>query len=173
MIYTCKQCGREFRGKPSARRVYCSKECHDVAQTIGDTVPCNSCGKLFHIPPSKKSDKRHFCSNECRTTWLSNYVKESVNIPGHSKGHKAPHLSKLNKERNPLLALEPDAIKRGKYSDHRRIMEKILGRKLKRNEDVHHVNGIHSDNRPENLVVMDHADHLRLHWKMLKEKGVV
>lgn len=174
MIYTCKQCGREFEDKPSAKRIFCSKVCHDAAQRKGKTVTCEACGKEFWIPPSDKAE-RHFCGQACRLSWLSEYVKKEVNVPGHSKGHKAKHLTELNRQRNPLLALEPDAVNRGSYKnkDHRRVMEGIIGRKLKPSEDVHHINGIHDDNRPENLIVMTHSEHLKLHWRMLKERGVM
>ena len=46
---------------------------------------------------------------------------------------------------------------------HREVMERFLNRKLLRDEQVHHINGDHFDNRIENLKVMSNKEHQRLH----------
>ena len=45
------------------------------------------------------------------------------------------------------------------------LMEQVLGRPLKDNEVVHHINGDKRDNSLENLQVMDRAEHTRLHMR--------
>ena len=47
-------------------------------------------------------------------------------------------------------------------SEHRYVMETFLGRKLNKEEVVHHINHIQNDNRIENLQVMDRIEHARL-----------
>jgi len=42
---------------------------------------------------------------------------------------------------------------------HRWLAEKALGRRLTENEVVHHCNGIKTDNRLSNLVVMSKLSH--------------
>ena len=49
--------------------------------------------------------------------------------------------------------------------EHRLIMEKCLGRKLLRNEIVHHKDGDKSNNKLENLEIMSRAEHSRKHQK--------
>ena len=51
-------------------------------------------------------------------------------------------------------------IGNGKYRlEHRMVMEKYLGRKLKRFEQVHHKNAIRNDNRLENLAIVLATEH--------------
>ena len=92
-----------------------------------------------------------------------------MNVPGHTAGHSAPHLSTLNRERNPLSSLFRNTAN-GRPDIYRHVAEVRIGRKLKPGEVVHHINGDRMDNRPENLQVMAGEEHRRLHMRLAHEK---
>ncbi|MGX7895511.1 HNH endonuclease signature motif containing protein [Tsuneonella sp. HG222] len=49
-----------------------------------------------------------------------------------------------------------------RVKQHRFIIELHLGRLLREDEDVHHLNGNKSDNRIENLQVLTHSEHSQI-----------
>jgi len=68
-----------------------------------------------------------------------------------------------------------------KIAEHRLVMEGVIGRKLYKHEDVHHINGVRDDNRPENLELWSHShargqkveDKIKWCVEFLKGYGVV
>jgi len=46
--------------------------------------------------------------------------------------------------------------------EHRVVMAQTCGRPLRAGEHVHHRNGDGLDNRPENLQIVTHAEHMRI-----------
>lgn len=153
--FSCKTCGKVFyvlrcdhRFKEGSEIKYCSNKCAGAAIRTGEQKPCKQCGKLFY------STRHDFCSRECASEYRAEH---SAHKPYMENGYVVHHVRGYNKK--------------GNAKEHRLVVEEAIGRRLGKDEVVHHVNGIKTDNRLENLRVMGRKEHSELHRRM--EKGEV
>jgi hypothetical protein len=95
---------------------------------------------------------------------LSAETKEKISKTRELKG-----IGHKKKRSDGYIAVYfPDHPKSSSYGyimEHDLIMECLIGRHLKSNECVHHINKIRNDNRKENLKLMTLSEHMSLHSK--------
>lgn len=125
------------------------------------TVYCNECSKEIMRSRAKV---HNFCCVECRNRWNSQHV----DFASLSRGHRAQHLTELNKERNPHCRVADRSKPNSKKA--RRIAEAYLGRPLQAGEVVHHMNGDATDYDTSNLLIMTDKEHKQLHMLLAMEQ---
>lgn len=151
---TCAQCGDIFFTYPSAIKKaskknseikFCSRACYEESRKPRFVeVDCIICGNTIKVYDHYfKHRNRQYCSWAC-------YKKRQPQGNPNWKGGKYKDASGYIYVFCPE---HPDATKNGYVLEHRLIMEKHIGRPLKPDEVVHHVNGKKGDNRPENLAL--------------------
>lgn len=122
---------------------------------------CQTCNKKFKVFPCRNCAK--YCSRKC-------HIKIGEKNPkwrgGKRKGRKDGYIS-------IYAPNHPYKSKHGKsVYEHRLVMEKYIGRYLKPEEIVHHLNGDASDNRIKNLELLaGQKEHAKLHYKFNPKNG--
>lgn len=144
-LQKCENCGEDFdAGYGPQERICCSYKCMGEYRYKKKIKKCEGCGGDMH----QKGKKLKYCSVEC-------YAKTRRGKP---RDEKTKAKIKKNGRGLPLGTKRPDVhgyvnikIEDGWMKEHRFVIEEHIGRKLNRDEHVHHKNGLRDDNRLENL----------------------
>ncbi len=140
---------------------------------------CIVCDKEFFATPKRIINKHSkYCSRKCwqidrKNFRFSDEVKKKMSIkrkgtmPPNFKGWKITY----NGYKFIYMPKHPFCNCNKYVYEHRLVMEKYLGIYLKPKERVHHLNGIKTDNRIENLKLFpNESEHQKFHSsKYIKE----
>jgi len=127
---------------------------------------CPICKKEFYVMAHDKNIRK-YCSCKCWLTNLAIYQRKKIKNGILDKDfyiNSAGYISRFGSEGRGY---------------HREIMEDIIGRKIKKNECVHHIDLDKKNINKNNLLLMPKKEHQRLHWQLnyiaseLLKKGIV
>lgn len=171
---SCLICGKAEQVWPSRAKYYktcsavCSAEAAKLrAQERSPFIECFICNKSFRIKTSEIG-VRVTCSMKCSAKHRKIYMKGEGNHQHGLKGNLNASWKDGKRISNYGYVLIYVGKENGRGSDdyaleHRVLMERHIGRKLLRQEIVHHKNGIKTDNRIENLEIMSLSEHTSKH----------
>lgn len=159
--FTCRNCSKpfsmmqsylsEYRRKHEHDPLYCSRPCsaegRKRASDLKHAFTCANCDETFNKsrkPGGRLYNEQKYCSPKCRHEFIKKRALakfEAGNYGRHIKRHGYVWISV------PSLVTG----KRHAVLEHRYVMSKHLGRDLRPDETVHHINGVRSENDLTNL----------------------
>lgn len=189
IVAKCDNCGKEFQCCPSRfynrKNLFCSKKCEgEYRRKSNLNTICEVCGKKYHLKPSIKKKQKHFCcSYKCsnilrKTTFLG---EDNPNFGNHALAKKENDIMYKNGYIWEKHSDHPFATDSGWVRQHRIVAEKYLltdensviidGKMyLSPKYDVLHIDLDKHNNRVENLLVLTHSEHQKLHHSLKRNK---
>src|SRR3990167_8286521 len=155
---TCRVCKKDFKIYRSriGIRSCCSRKCSwdkERKKAISKRLKGNKNGLGAKRSQAFKDAISKRMSGSVSPSWKGGRTKTKYGyILAQSRKH---HSDKKH----------PFANVHGYVFEHRLVMEKKIGRYLRSNEIVHHINHIRDDNRIENLQLMEKIEHNKFHNK--------
>lgn len=178
----CKVCNKVFYVIPAKKNAkYCSRPCKFRGTTKAYKKPCEVCGEPFLTGASGLANR--FCSVICsgkkqreesrkRLARLNcAFCNEEFIVPQCRKNSakccsKGCYFALIHKDGRSYRRRRKD---RFLSPEHRLIVEEAIGRKLRKNEVVHHIDENRLNNSVDNLFIFKNcSDHTRWHFFIRK-----
>lgn len=183
----CKVCGTTINNtnyNSALGKNYCSWSCYETFKEQNATPNCKCviCNTEMYLKPSriKRIKNGITCSKECSSKLKTIYMTGENNHQFGMKGKLNASFigeKRINQYGYVMIYLpnHPKSDESGRYREHRYVIEQSVNYNddyfdIINNQKVlkdcfipHHINGIKTDNREENLVVITRSEHTSLH----------
>lgn len=163
----CSYCQKQFFYRSSKNEKYCNFNCYkQKLQSQTPILNCRECG-------TKTPRKWRILCDPCYTKFK--VEKALTNSPNGAKIRWSGHQYAYHANGYLMIKVpqHPFSNKRGYVYQHRLVMEKKLGRFLKKEEAVHHKDGNKKNNAVTNLVMFrtsgEHTTYHLLHGDVGKK----
>lgn len=156
----CSECGKKELVPPSRAKRYvcCSREClakhNSKRYSKKIELTCPICGEIYECKVSKIKHHRTCGKKECRSEWLKRTREGSGN-----SNYK--NVNELLKETNSKSTHDKSkTIYKHVVKENFKLSSTT---KIPKGYHIHHKDGNHENNVPENLILLDKSTHMLIH----------
>ena len=159
----CAECGERNNRE---KGIYCSECLEEKRKDVIERYKKNNKEKMKEITKRYHDKHKKKCKYCGRLIWLdSTRCRHCARFDRKKK--------KIRVDKSGYIQIyspkNPNADHRGYVYEHRLVVEKKIGRYLKKEEAVHHIDGDKSNNQIENLMLFPtHKEHMKFHTKIIQ-----